>query len=207
MAIDAKLRVTVAVILLSTKPYPSIAGNIWNQPSSISDLDGYLEITGTVPAYPAGDNLGCSLQDIADPKGTHYIPAVCARIKATLPPNTVLARYERFAKLSGSNKWLECKHQNIGSAAGINCDPNEVIHLNNGLTAKRYCPTIQRDTCGDDENVDFTLGRANYGCANLNPELRNIEFSLSHISRTDSYDYYIRVYYKKCGNSGPLESN
>lgn len=184
------------------------ADNIWKQKSKVVDTGEYLEITGTVPSFPAGEPGGCGMEDLKDPTGEKMIIGVCAHIDAKLPPNTALQRAELFARKTGSGEWLKCGPNRLDSAEYQHCltlDP--VIKLDNGMTGKRWCSPVQRDTCGDDKYIDFSLGTANFSCANLGEQFRELGFMLSHISRTSSYDYQIRAYYQKCGENGSFESN
>jgi hypothetical protein len=187
---------------------PSAAQDLWNHPATVVDKGGYLEISGIVPAYVATGKRGCGMEDLSDPDGSKYIPAVCAEISATLPAATVLVSTEIFAKINGSGEWQTCKRVDIESAKYRQCkslDPN--IQLPDGRTAVRWCMPTQRNACGNDYEIDFKLGRANYSCANIGPEFLKLVFGLNHVSRTHGYDFLIKAHYKRCGGPGPFKSN
>lgn len=196
------------LLLLMTASFlePVFAGNIWHPSLTIVDHGGYLTIAGTAPAFPAGDSLGCSLESL-DSSNT-YVPAVCVDISTDLPPNTVFKKAVLLARKTGTTKWETCSEHELRTPAYERCRSRPpIIHLKDGTTAHLMCDPVRRSTCGPYKAVDFSLGAANFNCANFGPGMRRLDFRFTHTSRRGGYDFKIFAYYKNCGGSGPFESN
>ena len=194
---------------LNTNVFSKCLGD-W--PADVKYFSDRMELTATVPKYDGPGRKGCGLKDV-NSETAKYIDAISVNIRGKLPEGVAVKTIKEYAKKQGEQNWKECKKQTIRGAEYRKCDreigDGAVIQLRGGLTGRKLCPKIYRDTCGGDILTDFSMSNANNSCENLGESFRTVTGGFSHISRSHGYDIKAVVYYKKCGvnNENQFESN